>query len=268
MDKSERAMHESDGGPARSLALLWGLRQRASRRTRSDLSVPKIVTTAIELADADGLAGVSMRRIADRLGVGTMTLYTYVPGKAELVDLMVDSCYGETVRPDEQPGRTWRHRLEAVARANWLIYRRHRWILHVPTVRPILGPNAVAKYEHELTAVVGIGLTEVEMDLVVNLVTGHVEGVARRALAASQVEQSTGMTDEQWWELSGPLLRSFVEETRFSMASMVGSTAGQAYGGAHAPERAFEFGLDRILDGIEVFLRRKANQLDGQWSIR
>src|SRR5215213_8438643 len=123
------------GDPARSLALLWRTQERGARTGRLDLSIDRIVRAAVEIADADGMAALSMRRVAERLGVGTMSLYTYVPGKAELIDLMLDTVYGETAKPDTVPGG-WRGRLEQVARENWELYRRHRWMLLVGTTRP------------------------------------------------------------------------------------------------------------------------------------
>ncbi|MEV6948876.1 TetR/AcrR family transcriptional regulator [Streptomyces sp. NPDC051172] len=240
-------------GAADSLALLWGAQDRSGRRTRSNLSLDKIVTSAVELADTEGLAALSMRRVAERLGIGTMTLYTYLPGKDELIDLMLDSCYGETV-PARTPPGNWRVRLENIAHRGWELYERHPWMLQVPRARPALGPGATAKYEHELSTVAGIGLTEIEMDLVVNLVTGHVEGTARRRLEAAQTEQSTGMTDQQWWEANGPMLRTVADAERFPLAARVGEVTGEAYGGVFAPARAFEFGLHRVLDGVQSFI--------------
>ncbi|WP_381155801.1 TetR/AcrR family transcriptional regulator [Streptomyces iranensis] len=79
------------------------------------------------MADAQGLAAVSMRRIAARLGCTTMSLYRYVPGKAELLDLMTDAVMGEVPPADAAPG-DWRTRLELSARADWGLYHRHPWI--------------------------------------------------------------------------------------------------------------------------------------------
>ncbi|GGQ86239.1 TetR/AcrR family transcriptional regulator [Couchioplanes azureus] len=247
----------ASGGPAGSLALLWGLHGRQRRRGRSDISVERIVAVAIEVADAEGLAAVSMRRIAEAVGVATMSLYSYVPGKNELVDLMLDHAYGEMSRPNEVPGG-WRAKLELVARESWRLYRRHPWILQIPNGRVPLGPNAVAKYDYELRTVDGIGLSEIEMDSVVNLMVAHVESAARRWFEASQVEQNSGMTDQQWWAVNGPLLRNIIDESRFPHAARVGAVTGEAYGSAYEPEQAFEFGLGRVLDGIEVLVEQRA----------
>ena len=101
-------MEYSGGGdPERSIELLWGLREPPGRGPKPRLTVAKITRSAIELADTEGLTALSMRRVAERLGVSTMSLYTYVPGKAELIDLMLDTVYGETARPDDPPA-SWR----------------------------------------------------------------------------------------------------------------------------------------------------------------
>ena len=247
------------GDPARSLALLWRTKTQepSSRKGKPELSVDRIVRVAIEVADAEGLAAVSMRRVADALKVGTMSLYTYVPGKAELIDVMLDAVHGEVERPEEASAG-WRALLERVARQNWELYRRHPWMLQIATSRPVMGPNTIAKYDYELRAVAGIGLTEVEMDSVVSLVLGHVEGAARRALESAQEEQQTGMSHEQWWRAHAPLLEKVFDASRYPTAARVGAAAGEAYGAAHAPEHAFEFGLQRVLDGIEVLIERRA----------
>ncbi|KAA5834523.1 TetR/AcrR family transcriptional regulator [Saccharopolyspora hirsuta] len=250
--------YSGGGDPVRSLALLWRTQDGPSsgRRGRSDLSVDRIVRAGIEIADADGLAALSMRRVADHLGVGTMSLYTYVPGKAELIDVMLDTVYGETARPE--PGTTgWREQLTGIARENWALYHRHPWMLQVAAGRAVLGPNAIAKYDYELNALTGLGLTDVEVDATLSLVLGHAEAAARRAVEAKQVEQRSGMTDEQWWRAHAPLLGQLMDPQRYPTASRIGSAAGEAHGSAHDPEHAFEFGLQRILDGVEALIAQR-----------
>lgn len=253
--------HTGTGDPARSLALLWRPRDNANRRGRGDLTIDRIVHAAIEVADAEGLPGLSMRRIAERLDVGTMSLYTHLPGKAELLDLMLDTVYADTTAPDPTPGH-WRDRVEQIARDAWARYHRHPWMLQIGTSRPVLGPNAMARYEHELRAVDGIGLTDIEMDSVVNLVAGHVASAARQALDAAQVEQRTGMTDEQWWSARAPLLDALTEGHHYPTAARVGTAVGEAHGSAVDPAHAFEFGLHRLLDGIEALIRSRGGDTE------
>jgi AcrR family transcriptional regulator len=240
----------SDADPARSLALLWGSH---SKPGRSGLTVRSIVLAAIELADANGLEAVSMRQVADRLEVGTMSLYTHVPGKAELTDLMIDTAFGELYAdvdaPSGQPGG-WRGALEFIATRNWDLYRRHPWMLHIVSGRPVLGPNATLKYEAELRPLDGIGLSDVEMDSVLALILTHVEGTARLQANMAQTQQDTGMTDAEWWVSNAPLLDKVADASRFPVASRVGQSAGEEYQAASSPTHALTFGLARILDGV------------------
>jgi AcrR family transcriptional regulator len=245
------------------MALLWGTQKRPRRGPKPGLSVERVVRAAIEVADAEGLGALSMRLVADRLGVSTMSLYTYVPGKGELIDVMLDTVLGEAVVPNDAAGG-WRERLELVARENWALFHRHPWVLQVAAMsRPPLGPNVIAKYDYELRAVEGIGLTDVEMDSVLTLVLGYVQGAARNAVEASQAERRTGMTDDEWWSANAPLLEKVFDANRYPTAARVGAAAGATYEAAYDPEHAFEFGLQRVLDGIEALVRSRSARLDG-----
>src|SRR5712691_8940250 len=124
--------------PARSLALLWGSQTEAGR---SGLTLKAIVTAAIDLADTNGVDTLSMRNVAERLAVGTMSLYTHVPSKTDLIDLMVDTAYGQLYEsvesPSQQPG-DWRDALQFIAKQNWDLYHRHPWLLQIATGRSVL----------------------------------------------------------------------------------------------------------------------------------
>ena len=254
--------HSGSGNPERTMALLWGTQKKPSRGPKPGLSVERVVRAAIKVADAEGLSALSMRRLAEELEISTMSLYTYVPGKGELIDLMLDAVFGEAVKRNDAAGG-WRERLELVARENWALFHRHPWLLQVAAIsRPPLGPNVIAKYDYELRAVDGIGLTDVEMDSVLTLVLGHVEGAARRAAEAAQVEERTGKTDDEWWSANAPLLEKVFDPGRYSTAARVGSAVGAAFGAAYSPEHAFEFGLQRVLDGIEALVRSRLARLD------
>ncbi|SCF10016.1 TetR/AcrR family transcriptional regulator [Micromonospora saelicesensis] len=242
--------------PARSLALLWRTREPTSRSAGPALSVDRIVRVAIDIADAEGLDALTMRRVGEALGVGTMSVYTYVPGKAELVAVMIDTAYGEMPRPVVEGD--WRTRLERIARDNLALYQRHPWMLRAETTRPVLGPHLMAKYDYELGAIVDIGLTDVEVDAVLTLVLGHVKSAARAASEVVDLERETGMTDGQWWQSHAPWLETFLKPGAYPTASRVGTAAGQQHGAAYGPEYAFEFGLQRVLDGIAVVVAERA----------
>jgi AcrR family transcriptional regulator len=226
--------------PERSTELLWGA------RSRRGLSLERIVRAAIELADADGLAGVSMRRVAERLGFTTMSLYRHVPGKAELVDLMRDDVLRENPSAGTEQHLGWRAQLEAWARDALAVYRRHPWLVEITESRRIPGPNAVAAFERALALVAQTGLPPAEVVAVVTLVGGFVESAARQAVQTALTEQRTGVSDEQWWNARDSL---FQHMDRYPTLSRI-----YQEGGYDTPLDPFEFGLQRVLDGIATLI--------------
>lgn len=253
------ARRSGRGDPPGTISRLWGTQQVPSRGPKHALTSAQVVAAAVGIADADRtLAHLSMRRVADSLGVGTMSLYTYVASRDELIEMMLDSVYGEAVRDlTESTATDWLHKVRAVADVNWALCLRHPWVLEIFTGRPALGPNAIAKYDRELAAIDGIGLTDVEMDAVLTLLLTHVEGVARRRVEADQVIERTGITDQQWWEQVGPTFAQVFDATRFPLADRVGQAAGQAHQAAHDPEHAYRFGLDRLIEGVAALVARR-----------
>jgi AcrR family transcriptional regulator len=230
------------GDPERSMALLWRPPDTSAvrRGPRSSLAVDRIVAAAVAVADAEGLPAVSMRRLAGELGVPAMTLYSHLPGKGELVDLMLDAVLGE-LYPDEQTPTTgnWRARVEAVARANRQFLLRHPWALSVAPPPP--GPNRMRKHEIELRAMDGMGLSEVQMDLLVTLLDGFVRGAVggQPALGGRTIVDTYA--------------QQVLDRDRFPTAARV-ARAAEGLPVADASERSFEFGLERLLDGIGILM--------------
>ncbi|WP_461156265.1 TetR/AcrR family transcriptional regulator C-terminal domain-containing protein [Saccharopolyspora tripterygii] len=246
----------SAGDPGKTLALLWRhkLGERAPQRgPRKGLSIDQVVDAAIALADADGLAAVTMRRVAERLEVSTMSMYTYVPGKAELLDLMLDGIYQRMPR-EPLEGLPWRERVEAVAAQNRALYQRHPWALRVSTSRPPLGPGLMAKYEHELGAFLDVGLDDVRIDSALTLVLDFVHSAELAAAQAAAAQHDSATTDEQWWRANEPLLAEVFDPDEYPHAARIGSAAGTELQAAHNPQHAYEFGLHRIIDGLAVLI--------------
>ncbi len=238
------------------LALLWGPRDRPGR---SGLTVAAIVESAIRLADADGLEALSMRSIAGDLGVGTMSLYTHVPGRPALIELMVDTVAGRVYAAPDQPSADpadWRTGLAVIARSNWDGYLRHPWLLAVPAGRPVLGPNISRKYEAELRPLDGIGLSDVEMDSVLTLLLVHAEGMARWQVSLDRARRQSGESDLDWWADISPALATVMDSAAFPLGSRVGTAAGEYHQSSGDPAHAMEFGLERILDGVHDLIAR------------
>jgi AcrR family transcriptional regulator len=219
------------------------------------LSIDAVVAAATGLADAEGLDAATMRGVAAALKVSPMTLYTYIPSKAELLDLMLDAVYAGMTRADTS-GQPWRRRLGAIADENMALFAAHPWAADISTVRPPLGPGLMAKYEHELSALDGLGLDDVEMDGALTYLLSFVQGCARAAADARAVTRESALQDAQWWERAAPVLAAIVNERAHPIAARVGSAAGAAHGGAYSPDHAYEFGLERLLDGLGALIER------------
>ena len=96
------------------------------------------------------------------------------------------------------------------------------------------------------------------MDSVVTLVLGHVQASARAELEFAETPQRTGATDAEWWSVMEPLLTKVFDAGQFPISARVGSASSEVYQAASDPHHAFEFGLQRILDGVETLLAARA----------
>lgn len=244
------------GDPDQTLRLLWRDQVPPPRRRgpRPSHSVDDVVAAAIELADAEGMEAVTIRAVATRLGISPMSVYTHVPGKAELLDLMLDGLYLAMPRPPWR-SRRWRTRLTAVVVANRDLFRAHPWLTELASLsRPPLGPGQLAKYEHELAAFDGTGLDDVQIDATLTLLLGFAQQQTRAEYAAARQSAVSGTSDEQWWETNGPLLAQVIDASTYPRATRIGEAAGAAQGSAYSPDRAWAFGLARLLDGIGALI--------------
>lgn len=250
------------GDIVRTLELLWETGRRPSRGPKPALTLDQIVEAAVRVADAEGLESVSMRRVAAELGTGTMSLYRYLPGKAELLDLMLDRVQRPSENPADLGDGSWRSALEALGRATLDLYRRHPWLLQVNQSRPILGPSALDGMEKVLDRIKPMGLTDPELVSAIIMIDGYVVGAARTQLYAQEAERRTGLTDTEFWQAQTPMLEKIMASGRYPLlASLDENTWGPDFD-------HFEFGLQRILDGLEVFVARRAaeeQQEDQPW---
>ncbi|MFI9510783.1 TetR/AcrR family transcriptional regulator [Nocardia sp. NPDC052566] len=253
----KRGDRSSAGDPARTLELLWRIGGTAgSRGPKQRSSVDAVVAAAIELADTEGIGALTMRAVATALGLTPMATYTYVPGKAELIDLMLDTVYREMPRPD-LADLPWRQRVSAIAAANRDLLARHPWVAYLPTTRPPLGPGTAAKYDYELRAFDGIGLADLEMDAALTYLLGFVTSVARIAIDTARAAADSALSDEQWWARAAPLLEQVFDAERYPLGVRVGAVAGKTHDSAYSAEHAYEFGLARTLDGLAALIEKR-----------
>lgn len=241
----------------RTLGLLWRRTLGApqgSRGPKQRFSVDEVIRAGIDVADEEGLPAFSMRKVADRLGLKLMSIYTYVPGRSELIGLMVDEVTGERELPALEG--TLRERLTGIARQMWDQYHRHPWLLQVEESRPWIGPHNSGLYEWQLAAIDGAGFTDLEMDQVVTVLSNYTAGSARASVLARRTAEQSGITDAEWWEVSAPILDRVMTPGAYPVSGRVGTAAGEEYNAVGDPERAFRFGLDCMLDGLEHLLDR------------
>jgi AcrR family transcriptional regulator len=228
-----------------SLRLLWGRREPRTRGPKPGLDVETIVRTAIRVADAEGLAAVSMRRIAQELGVGTMSLYRHVKGKSELLTVMLDRVYEDD--PNQLgEGIGWRAGLEAFAHGYRKLLEDHSWLLQVSEARPTLGPNGLAGTERLLAVLATTGLDERHKIQALVAVSNYVQGSTRLLIEASQAASRTGLSDEQFWAAQEPFLTEFL--ARGDHPHLLRTMDAGVW---ESGDDGFQFGLDCLLDGIQ-----------------
>ncbi|MFE0418793.1 TetR/AcrR family transcriptional regulator [Streptomyces tendae] len=244
------------GDIGRTLELLWDTGRRPSRGPRPGLTLERIVEAAVEVADRDGLGAVSMRRIATELGTGTMSLYRYVPGKGELLDLMLDRVQRPSENPADLGDGDWRSALHALGHATLALYRRHTWLLEVNQSRPILGPAALDGMEKVLARIRPMGLTDPELVSAIVMIDGYVVGAARTQVYEREAERSSGLTDAEFWQAQEPVLLKAMSSGRYPVLA---SLSEDAFGTGFDH---FEFGLQRILDGLEVLVTARRAAAD------
>ncbi|HET6190605.1 MAG TPA: GntR family transcriptional regulator, partial [Trebonia sp.] len=170
----------------------------AGTTRRARLTQREIVQAGVRIADADGLPFVTMRRVADSLGVSTMALYRHVPNKQDLTLQMTDSVFAAVRLPDI-PLAAWRPRLDAAAHLFWSVFSRHPWAAEVLSVsRPQLMPSVLPLAEWSLSTLRAVGFGTHDMLCAHINLFAHVRGMALARLTEAQAEKDTGMSADEW----------------------------------------------------------------------
>jgi len=266
-DRVERAQRRVDEKTARALRkaqrargegerpeepMIWLREEPHSRKPA--YTRERLAAAALAIADAEGFEAVSMRRVAQELGAGTMTLYHYVRSKDELITLMVDSVMGELLVPDEELEGEWRPALAQIAKRTREAFGRHRWTLdRLGDGRP--GPNGMRHFEQCLQAVGGLDVPdEVKFELI-GMVDDYVFGFALREAQEFDEYERGGFSPEMreffQRELDSgdyPLIREFLGADADTAVDRVNRLLFR--------DGRFERGLNRLLDGIEAELTR------------
>jgi AcrR family transcriptional regulator len=244
------------------LAIAWGRAEPATRGPRAGLSPGAIVAAAIEIADADGLAAVSMGKVAERLGYTPMSLYRHVPSKDDLLTLVQDTALGEPPPTGTSAGG-WREALARWTRDITVAYRAHLWVLDIPITGPPAMPNQIAWLERALAALAATPLTDGERLSVALVLSGYSRSWAQLTRDLQRGLERSGFTEPEMARQYGQVLARLVDEDRFPAVHAAirdglfdDAEEGEGDAGSEGVDVEFEFGLQRILDGIEVYMTR------------
>lgn len=220
-------------------------RRPGRRPDAPDLSREQLVRAAVALADREGLSGLSMRRIAAEVGVATMSLYRHVRSKDELVMYMMDAVFAAYPLPEAAD--CWRTRLEALARLQWDIYRRHPWLAPVMSfTRPPLARSAMAHTEWSMRALDGRGLSTSTVFLASVTLANYVRGTAVNFEPEALAEQDTGLTDDEWMHSQRATFEQILGSGQFPMMIRAVTEPGFSFD----LDGLFEAGLRQLLDGL------------------
>lgn len=240
------ARAESSGGHAGvDPELLWSAAERPRRGRPPAHSRAAITASAVAIADTEGLAAVTMRAVAALLGAGTMSLYSYVPNKETLLELMIDEVSGDHRLPAE-PSGDWRRDLRQIAHGQRAIMRRHPWLPAALPTRQTLGPNTLAVLDYALAALAPTGLDAQARLETFSLLTGFVASHMSYELAQERAVEAAGRTPGELLDAQARYLRSTVASGDYPHLAQALAEPG----GSQSPQAVFDRLLDRVINGI------------------
>ncbi|MFD2796280.1 TetR/AcrR family transcriptional regulator [Promicromonospora vindobonensis] len=233
--------------PRELIDLLWrdhpSAPQGGTRGPRSRITTGAVVDAALALADAEGLAAVTVRRLGDALGISTMSVYTHVNGRDDLLVLMADAVYARMPLPGYGTAG-WRTRVRRVADASLALHLEHPWLLEIEDDRTAFGPGTIAKYDHELHALDPLHLDDVARDAALTFVLDFVRGAARARRRGPRADE----LPQVWARWAGRLAEYLGDD--YPLAQRVGGAAGEEMNAPSSPAHAWEFGMARVLDAL------------------
>jgi AcrR family transcriptional regulator len=232
--------------------LMWERPEPGSRVALEPLSRERIVRAAIAIADGEGLANVSLRKVAAALGAGTMRLYGYLSTKEELLELMVDAVYVEMLAAGPIAG-PWRHALRTLARRTRETARAHRWFIDLIGGRPHIGPGGLVYLEALFAALEGApGFENIDAAMQAGFAfNAYVIGALRSEASERRAELESAMNQQQWQAATSPYMQRMIATGRFPNLARVMRDATHP-----SADVVFERGVEMMLDGVAAQLPR------------
>lgn len=215
-----------------------------------------IVAAAIDIADAEGIDGLSMRRVSTELHVSTMALYRHVAGKGELVTAMIDMIYREADLP-EPPPTDWRRALELAMLWEWGVYREHPWAIRLTSVSgPVVAPGLMANAEWMMSVVTDQGRSADVALEIITVLSAYTSGMALQATQAAVEENELGLDAEHWWRSKEPEFARFAAQGRYPVMFSVS--------GPPNVDAIFTRGMRHLLDGLTPLITAQDGDDTGQ----
>jgi len=226
---------------------------RPRRKERSTLSREQIVAEALRLLDSEGIEALSMRKLAAGLGAGTTSLYWHVANRDELIELVINEVYGEVDLPDAGEAPDWQAAIRHFAHSVRSTILRHPWIVsvldHVAAGYP--GPNMVRVSEHMIGRLAAAGFPLPETERALTTVSTYVTGVAMAEASWHRWLARHGQSQQEWAADAMRVMQEVTDGHQWLQAAL---TAYEGKDPQTAMDDDFDYGLDRVLDGLQVRL--------------
>lgn len=249
------------GAPAKTMpygvAIAWGLVKEPQRGPKRELSIKKIVDSAIVIADEDGIAAVSMSRVAASLGHTAMSLYRYIPSKDDLLLLMQDAVYDLTL-PEHADSAGWRDSMKYFVWGTISVFRDHPWISDIPISGAPVTPNTLRIVDWALQGLSGFGLGANFKTGMILLLSNYARACGQLLVDMSRTFQTGKSFGEYTVEDYSQVLKELVSAEQFpNLYPLLLSDSDTSDDSSYQDlDQEFDFGLELILDGIELRLKR------------
>lgn len=246
-------MHASvrvDADLRRRSQLLWDDRSRGTRGPKATLTPDDVVQAAMQIADDDGLAAVTMNAVSTQIGFTTMAVYRYFPNKETLLDAIVDAAHGSPPSPSV-PRASWREEVTRWAHAKRNMLCARPWLAELPFVAAPHGPNWLSWLEALTAAFSSMGLDASDIGQMISVIDGYTRGASDTSISLARA-RARGTSEQEWAAAVGADLGRAIGDPRFPKFGAL--LAAPSDGKPRTMEESFDFGLQRVLDGIAMYV--------------
>lgn len=258
-DDVMQASARIDADLRRRSQLLWEDRSRGTRGPKATLTPEDVMQAAMQIADEDGLAAVTMNAVSTRIGFTTMAVYRYFPNKETLLDAIVDAAHGSPPSPRTSRNE-WRVEVSRWAHAKRDMLCARPWLAELPFVAAPHGPNWLSWLEALADPLSSMGLDPSDIGQMISIIDGYTRGASDTSISLARA-RARGTSEQEWAAAVGADLGRSIGDPRFpKFAALITSPSD---GKPRTMEESFDFGLQRILDGIALYVDGRSGSASG-----